>query len=72
LRSAAEDLGALDEDFAGVEVGEEVDVALAVAELDVGEAVVLVRQGEHGLGEEGEAFDVDGELAGAGAEEVAA
>ena len=29
------------------------------------------RQGEHGLGEEGEALDVDGELAGAGAEEVA-
>jgi len=40
--------------------------------------VVLVGQGEHGLGEDGEgaqvveAADVDGELAGAGAEEVAA
>ena len=36
-------------------VHEEVDVALAVAELGVFEAVVLVRQGEHGLGEEGDA-----------------
>ncbi len=35
-------------------VHEEVDVALAVAELGVLEAVVLVGQGEHGLGEEGE------------------
>ncbi len=59
-------------------VHEEVDVALAVAELGVFEAVVLVGQGEHGLGEEGDAGllgrggDVDGELAGAGAHEVAA
>ncbi len=53
-------------------VHEEVDVALAVAEFGVFEAVVLVGQGEHGLGEEGEVRDVDGELAGAGAEEVAA
>ena len=66
-----EDLGALDEDFAGVEVGEEIDVALAVAEFDVGEAVVLLRQGEHGLGKEGQRLDVDGEFAGAGAEEIA-
>ncbi len=55
----------------GAGVHEEVDVALAVAELGVGEAVVLVGQGEQGLGEEGELADVDGELAGAGAEEVA-
>ncbi len=59
-------------------VHEEVDVALAVAELGVFQAVVLVGQGEHGLGEEGEGGavvdggDVDGELAGAGAEEEAA
>ncbi len=36
-------------------VHEEVDVALAVAEFGVLEAVVLVGQGEHGLGEEGDA-----------------
>ena len=52
-------------------VHEEVDVALAIAEFRVGEAVELVGQGEHGLGEEGEPGDVDGELAGAGAKEVA-
>ncbi len=66
--------------FGGVAgVDEEVYVALAVAEFGVFEAVVLVGQGQHGLGEEGEGSvacgggaDVDGELAGAGAEEVAA
>ena len=66
-----ERLGALDEDFAAFEVGEEVHVALAVAQLHVGQAVELLRQREHGLGEEGEALDVDGQLAGPGAEEVA-
>ena len=71
LRMARRTFGAFDEDFAGVEIGEEVHVALAVAEFDVGEAVIFLRQGEHGLGEEGERLDVDGELAGAGAEEVA-
>jgi len=35
-------------------VHEEVDVALAVAEFGVFEAVVLVGEGEHGLGEEGD------------------
>ena len=71
MRSGAQHLGALDEDFAGVEVGEEVDVALAIAQLDVGEAVIFLRQREHGLGEKGEPLDMDGELAGAGAEEIA-
>ena len=63
--------GALDEDFAAVEIGEQVDVALAIAQFDVGQAVELLRQREHGLGEEGQALDVHGELAGAGAEQVA-
>ena len=56
----------------GARVDDEVYVALAVAEFDVFEAVVLVGQREHGLGEEGEVRDVDGELAGARAEEMAA
>src|ERR1700761_3591517 len=72
LANGLEDLGALDEDFASVEVGEEIDVALAVAELDVGEAVVLLGQREHGLGEKGQRLDMDGKLAGAGAEEISA
>ena len=71
LAHGLEHFGPLDEDFAGVEVGEEIDVALAIAEFDVGEAVIFFRQGEHGLGEKGEPLDMDGELAGAGAEEIA-
>ena len=44
---------------------------MAIAEFYVFEAVVLVGQGEHGLREEGDAANVQGELAGAGAHEVA-
>ncbi len=63
-------------DCAGVH--EQVDVSLAVTQFRVFEAVVLVGQGEHGLGEEGDGravadfFDMDGEFAGASAEEMAA
>ena len=75
--------GRLHSGFAGAGVDDEVDVALAVAEFYVFEAVVLVGECEHGLGEEGEcgaAFvagegdgsGVEGELAGAGAHEEAA
>ena len=64
--------GALDEDVAAVEVGEQVHIALAIAQLDIGQAVKLFRQREHGLGEEGQPLDVDRQLAGAGAEQVAA
>ena len=49
----------------------EVDVALAVAQFDVGEAVPFFGQRQKVLGEEGELFDVDAELAGACAEEIA-
>ena len=52
-------------------VHEEVDVALAVTEFDVGETVVLFGQREHGLGEEGDGLDVDGQFAGAGSEQIA-
>ena len=63
--------GALDEDFAAFEIREQVHVALAVAQLHVREAVELLRQRQHGLGEEGEPLDVHRQLAGAGAEQVA-
>ena len=66
-----EHLGALDEDFAAFEVGEQVDIALAVAQLHVGQAVKLLRQRQHGLGEKGQPLDMDRQLAGAGAEKVA-
>ena len=45
LAEGAKDAGALDEDLAAFEVGEEIDVALAVAKLDIGQAVELFRQG---------------------------
>ncbi len=57
--------------FVEQRVHEEVDVAPAVAQLDVGETVVFLGQGEQGLGEKRDGLDVDGELVGAGAEEVA-
>ena len=66
-----ERLGALDEDFARFEVGEQVHIALAVAQLHVGQAVKLLRQRQHGLGQEGQPLHVDGQLAGPGAEQVA-
>ena len=64
-------LGALYEDFARVEVREQIHIALPVAQLHVGQAVILLRQRQHGLGEKRQLLDVDGQLAGLGAEEVA-
>ena len=66
-----QNLRALDEDGAHVGVDEEIEIALAVAQLHVFQAVILLRQREHGLGEEGDGVDVHGQLAGAGAEEIA-
>ena len=54
------------EDSAGVVVDDEVDVALAEAGVDVGEAVPLVGQRAQRLGQEPEAVDLDRELALAG------
>ena len=64
-------LGALDKDLAGFQIGEQVHIALAVAQLHIGQAMKLLRQSEHGLGQEGQPLHVDGQLAGAGAEQVA-
>ena len=64
------DAGALDEDLTHVGI-DEIDVAHAVAQLDVGEAVELLGHRQKIFGEEGQLFDVDAELAGAGAEEIA-
>ena len=47
--------------------GHQVEVALAVALLDVGQAVPLLGQGPDGLGEDGEGGRLHGELAGLGA-----
>ena len=66
-----EHLGPLDEDRAHIGVHEQIHVTLAVAKLYVGQAVILLRQGEHGLGQEGHLLDVDCQFAGAGAEDIA-
>ena len=49
-----------------------VDVALAVAQFDVGEAVPFFGQRQEVFAEESDLFHVDGEFAGAGAEQVSA
>ncbi len=43
---------------------------MAVAKLNVGQAVILLRQGEHRLGQEGNLLDMDSQFSGAGAEDV--
>ena len=63
-------MGALDEHGAHIGVHEEIDVALPVAQLYVGQTVVLLRQSQHRLGEKSDGVDMDGELAGAGAKDV--
>ena len=63
--------GAFDEDLAHIDVHEEIDIALAVAQFHVGQAVILLRQGQHRFGQKRDGFHMDGELAGPGAEDVA-
>ena len=56
------------EDLADLGVDDEVEVALAVAHLDVLQAVPLLRQRVEALGQEGERVAEHGQLAGAGLE----
>ncbi len=58
-------LGPGDEGLAHVGVGDQVELAMAVARLDVGEPVVLVRQRPQALGERLPGVDAQGELAAA-------
>ena len=67
----ADDLGALDEDVARLRRHDQVDIALAVALLDVGHAVELVRQRPQRLGQQAQVFGLDRKLAGAGPGELA-
>ena len=71
LPQRLERLGTLDEDFSGFEVGEQIHITLAVAQLHIGEAVKLLREREHGFGEKGQAFHVYRQFSRSGAEEVA-
>ena len=55
---------ALAEHLAHLRVDDQVDVALAVALLDVGEAVPLLGQRAHRLGQDDDVLGDDGQLAG--------
>jgi hypothetical protein len=65
---AADDLAAQEEDGARVFVGDEVAVALAVALLGVGEAVVLLGRRLQGLGQHRQRLRLDADLPGARAD----
>ena len=59
------------EDLLDLRVHGEVEVALAVADLDVGQAVPFFRQGPKALGEEPKPLDLESELPRAGLEDPA-
>jgi hypothetical protein len=65
-----DDLAAGDEDAADVVAGDEVEVALAVADLDVAEAVPFLGWGPEGFGDEQVLGGGDGDLSSAGAEDL--
>src|SRR5664279_3858249 len=63
-------LGAFDEHLAHLGIHGEIDVAAAVAGLDVLQTVPFFRQRKQIFYQEGDLFDVDAEFSGAGTEEV--
>ena len=65
------DFGALQKDLAHVGIHGEVNVAAAIARLHVLQPVPFFRQRKQVLHQEGDLLDMDGQLVGAGAEEVA-
>ncbi len=71
-RSDCHQLAALQEDLADFGIHHQVDVALAVAQFDVGQAVPLFRQRQQVFRQEREFFGVHAEFAGAGAEKISA
>ena len=71
LPQQADDPGPGLEDPAHLGVDHQVQVALAVAGLDVGEAVEFFRQGLQGFGQEHKLLHCQGELVGPGAEQGA-
>ncbi len=71
LADRADDAGALDEHLAGLVVDHEVEVAPAVAGLDVGEAVELLGHGAQRLAEQLPRRDAQAELAAPGAHDGA-
>ena len=66
-----ENLRALTEGLANVVVGDQVDIALAIAGLLVGKTVELLRQRTNGLGKQGRTLWGNGKLAALGAHDHA-
>ena len=67
----ADDLGALDKDVAHLRVDDQVNVALAVAQVGVGQAVEFFRQRQQRLGQQDSFGGTDGDFAMLGAEHLA-
>src|ERR1700685_4028186 len=65
-------LAALQENFPYLRIHDQVDVTLAVSQLNVGQAMPFFRPRQQVFGEERNFLDVDAEFAGAGAEQIAA
>ena len=65
-------LAALQKNFAHLGIHHQIDVALPVAQFDVGEAVPLLGQRQQVFAEERDLLYVDGEFAGAGAKQISA
>ena len=63
-----DDPGALDENLPHLGVDDQVDIALPVTGLHVGQAVEFLRQGQKRLGQEPDRGDMQGEFAGLGPE----
>ncbi len=64
-------LGALDENLAHLGIHRQVHVTAAIARFHILQSVPFLRQRKQVLHQEGDLLDVNGELAGAGAEEIA-
>ena len=64
--------GPLHKYFARIEVGEQVDIPLPIAQLHVGQSVKLLRERQHRLRKKRQPLHVNAQLARPGAEQVAA
>ena len=64
-------LGPRDEHFADLRVRDQIKITLAIAGLDIFQAVPLLGHGEQRFRQEIQVFDVDAELIGPGTEQVA-
>ena len=70
-RKRGDHLRSRDEDRAHVRIGDQVEVALPVSGLHIFQAMPLLGHREQDLGQEIELLDMDAQLAGARAEQVA-